>query len=59
MGTDERWTALAALAQRAVGMTPSEVEVERMISIQRDLVGTHGTRFGQGVFRSRTQFRQS
>jgi hypothetical protein len=57
-GTDERWTTFAALAQRIVGMTPSEAEVERIISIQRDLVGTHGTRFGQGVFQSRTQLRQ-
>jgi hypothetical protein len=58
-GTDERWTGFASLALRVVGMTPSEAEVERVISIQRDLVGTHGTRFSQDVFRSRTQLRQS
>jgi hypothetical protein len=45
-GTDERWTEFAALAQRVVGMTPSEVEGERMISIQWDLMGTHRARFG-------------
>jgi hypothetical protein len=56
--TDERWTTFATLAQRVVGITPSEAEVERVISIQRDLVGTHGTRFSQDVFRSRTQLRQ-
>jgi hypothetical protein len=57
-GTDERWIAFAALAQQLVGMIPSEVEVGRVISIQRDLVGTHRTRFGQDVFRSRPQLRQ-
>jgi hypothetical protein len=55
-GTDERWTAFAAFPQRVVGMTPSEVEVERVISIQRNLMGIHGSRFGHDVFRSQTQF---
>jgi hypothetical protein len=57
-GTDDRSIAFAALAQRVVGMTPSEAEIEHVISIPQDLVGTHGTRFGQDVFRSRTQLCQ-
>jgi hypothetical protein len=58
-GTDERWKGFSALAQQVVGMTPSEAEVKGVISIQRDLIGTHGTSFGQNVFRSRTQLHQS
>jgi hypothetical protein len=49
---------VAALVRRIVGMTPSEAEVERVISIQCDIVGTKGTSFGQDVFTSRTQLRQ-
>jgi hypothetical protein len=59
VGTDEWLIGFAALAQRVVGMIPSEAKVERVISVQRDLVGTQGTRFSQDVFRSRTQLRQN
>jgi hypothetical protein len=58
-GTDERWTEFATLVQRVVGTIPSDGEVERVISIQRDFIGTQGTGFNQEVFRNRTQLHQS
>jgi hypothetical protein len=48
-GTEQQQTGLAVLVQQRVAMTP-EIATGRLISIQRDLVGTHGTRFIQHVF---------
>jgi hypothetical protein len=49
-GIEELWTGFAALAQPALGIMRSETELELVISIQRDFVGVHGTRFAQAVF---------
>jgi hypothetical protein len=54
----EEWRDFAKLACRLVGITPSESEVERTISTQRNIMGMKGTQFGQQVFTARTQIRQ-
>jgi hypothetical protein len=42
----EEWSALSELVLRLVTCGTSEADAERLLSVQRNITGLHGTRFG-------------
>jgi hypothetical protein len=50
VGIDEKWIAFASLAERVVEIVPPESEVDRIISISRNLMATKATGFGEKLF---------
>jgi hypothetical protein len=51
---DDSWKMFALLALRIVAAAPSEAEVERVMSRQREIVGGHARRMGHDILRART-----
>jgi hypothetical protein len=56
---EEEWNDFASLAGRLVCLVQSESEVERVISIQRDMKTAKASRMGEAVFNAWTILRQS
>jgi hypothetical protein len=54
----DAWRPFAVLALRIVSLAVSEAEVERTISVQRDILGTKGNRTNEGMLAARTRLRQ-
>jgi hypothetical protein len=49
----EKWTSFADLALRLVSSGVSEADAERILSMQKNIAGLHGTRFGRTTMEAR------
>jgi hypothetical protein len=58
ISTAEAWKPLAEIALRIVSLSVSEAEVERVISMQRDILGSKANRTSEKMLTARTQLRQ-
>jgi hypothetical protein len=58
IATTDEWMGFAEVALRLVSLAVSEAEVERVISVQRDIIGTKGGRTRETTLTTRTQPRQ-
>jgi hypothetical protein len=56
--TDLEWRPFAELALRIGSLAVSEAEVERTISMQRDILGNKATRMSAQMLAARTRMRQ-
>jgi hypothetical protein len=58
ISADEEWRPFAQMAVRIVTLVISEAEMERTISLQRDILGNKANQTSEKMLTARTQLRQ-